>query len=425
MQIISDNDFSSVMDEFAVTEGEVFAVGVSGGADSICLCRMLARYAEKNGYGLLALTVDHRLRPESAAEAEQVHKWLTALGIKHKTLVWEGEKPLTSIEEEARLARYALLIKECKQQGIRFLCLAHNENDNVETFFMRLAKSGGVDGLSGIRPRSERNGITVLRPLLTFTREQIIATDKFLNQAWIEDPSNENEMYERVRLRKARPLLDNLGLSLEAVSKTMEKMAGVSTYLQKLQVEFCRNFVLTSSFGFLKVSLRQLVKLDEEVAVRVLARCIEGVGNNGEYTYPLRIEKLKDLFAKIKQADFKSATLGGTVIAKKDKGSWLYVVKEERHTAADKQVFEKQTLWDRFTLDFDGDLPSPLYVGKLGNTPLPDELKEVKKLFSANILKTIPVIKDKDGLLLIPLLGYKRSGSVSNIKCDCTFNLCF
>lgn len=423
MQIISDNDFASAMKEFLIAEGECMAVGVSGGADSICLCRMLDRYAKKYGCKVLALTVDHRLRPESAFEAEQVHNWLSALGIPHKTLVWEGDKPLTGIEEKARLARYDLLTAECKKQKIRLLCLAHNKNDNVETFYMRLAKSSGIDGLSGIRRRSVRNGVTVLRPLLGFTREEIKATNEAMGQEWIEDPSNENEMYERVRFRKAKSFFDDLGLSIDAVAKTMEKMARVSTYLQKLQKDFCRRYVLVSDFGFLKINLPHLLNLDNEIAERVLAECISAVGKNGEYTYPLQTAKVCRLLAQIKQKDFKKTTLGGTKIIKKEKNKWLHIIKEERSTEDKKEITEEHIVWDRFSLDFEGVMPTALYVEKLGNTSLPDNLKEVKKLFPADVLKTVPAVRDKDGLLFVPLLGYKRD---SDLKCKCTFNpFCF
>ncbi len=415
--MISDNDFATVMDEFSIPEGEVVAVGVSGGADSICLCRMLARCAEKSSREVLALTVDHGLRAESASEAKQVHKWLSDLKIPHKTLIWQGEKPKTAIEEEARLARYALLTDECKKQGIKYLCLAHNKNDNVETFFIRLAKSSGVDGLSGIKPESVRNGIVILRPLLNFTREQIKATNNFMKQPWIEDPSNENEIYERVRFRKARSFFDSLGLSLDAVAKTMDKLSAVSCFLSERRDDFCRKYVMVSDFGFLKVNLSAFLSLEDETARRVLEKVIGAVAGEDDYVYPLRTAKVSDLMNKIRSASFKSATLGGAKITKKDKNKWLHIVKEARSAEDDRPAVGKHIVWDRFVLDFDEELPKGLYVGKLGDD-LPEGLKDVKKIFSADVLKTIPAIRDKDGLLFVPLLGYKRS---KDVKCNCTF----
>lgn len=424
MQIISNDDFAEAM-EALVGKGvdiknQTFAVGVSGGADSICLCRMMAEYARKNNCKVIALTVDHQLRPESGDEAKQVHDWLTKLDVYHETLVWKGEKPTSAIEEKARFARYDLLIKECKKKNIKYLCLAHNKNDNVETFFLRLAKSSGVDGLSGIKPKSVRSGIMILRPLLNFDREKIKATNISMNQKWIEDPSNENEIYERVKIRKAKQNLDGLGLNLAAVFGTMQKMTKISQFIQQCQEDFCQRYVLSSDFGFLKVDLAALLKQHDEIIKRVLADCIFAMRKTDANEYPVGEAKISRLVEKIKSPECKTFTLGGTKLVKKNKNTKMYIIKEERNLESDKKVQEFVMNWDRFTLIFDK-LPSKdLYVGKLGNVKMPAGLEGVRSLFGRDVLNTIPAIRDKDGLLQIPLLGYKREKSV---ECKCVFEL--
>nr|WP_083901585.1 tRNA lysidine(34) synthetase TilS [Azospirillum sp. B4] len=115
----------------------VLAVGVSGGRDSLALTLLAHRWAQARGGRIQAFTVDHALRPESAAEAAQVARWLAARGIDHAILTWEGPKPATGLQAAARQARYALLAAACRERGILHLCLAHHREDQAETVALR------------------------------------------------------------------------------------------------------------------------------------------------------------------------------------------------------------------------------------------------------------------------------------------------
>ena len=145
------------------------AVAVSGGADSLCLTFLLHEWASKRKVQIYAFTVDHGLRKESAEEAKYVHQVLTQKGMAHQTLIWKGKKPTVSVEEKARQARYDLLFDACRKNKIEYLCLAHHQNDQAETFWLRLIRSSGVDGLSAMGECVQRGEITLLRPLLDFS----------------------------------------------------------------------------------------------------------------------------------------------------------------------------------------------------------------------------------------------------------------
>ena len=191
------------------------AVAVSGGADSLALTLLANAWARRRGGTVAALTVDHRLRPESAAEARRTGEWLASRGIAHQTLVWDGPHPASDIQAEARTARYRLLQACCAEQGYLHLLTAHHLEDRAETFWLRLARGSGLDGLAGISAVSERARCRVLRPLLDVPPERLRARLRREGQEWIEDPSNRNTEFGRVRVREARALIASEGLSAE------------------------------------------------------------------------------------------------------------------------------------------------------------------------------------------------------------------
>jgi tRNA(Ile)-lysidine synthase len=182
------------------------AVAVSGGPDSLALCLLARRWAEAHGGRVVALTVDHRLRPDSAAEAAAVASWLATLGICHHVLVWEGGKPTSGIQAAAREARYRLLGDWCRRADVLHLLLGHQREDQAETVALRAARGSGPDGLAAMAPVREMAGLRLLRPLLPVPRAALQATLAAAGQPWLEDPSNRAPSFARTRLRGAARL---------------------------------------------------------------------------------------------------------------------------------------------------------------------------------------------------------------------------
>lgn len=176
---------------------KVIAAGVSGGADSLALVLRLKEWGDANGKKIVALTVDHGLRSEAAAEAAYVAEVMQRFGIEHHILRWEGEKPVHGIEEAAREARYALIAAWCREAGVRVLATGHHRRDQAETFLLRLIRGSGVSGLSGILPVSERLGLMIIRPQLFDAPDDLKAYLEQCGVAWVEDPSNRNEDFLR------------------------------------------------------------------------------------------------------------------------------------------------------------------------------------------------------------------------------------
>lgn len=213
-----------------------FIVAVSGGPDSMALARLAAM--RRSLHGVLAVTVDHGLRAAARAEAEQAGEWCRAAGIDHRILVWEGDKPSTGVQAAARAARYRLLAALAEAEGYEAVLTAHNEDDQAETVFMRLARGAGPLGLAGMEPRlsiaaGPGKAVALLRPLLGFSRARIGATLGALGQNAIADPSNDDQGFERVRVRALLAALNEQALlTRQALVRTAARMRAAALRLE-------------------------------------------------------------------------------------------------------------------------------------------------------------------------------------------------
>jgi tRNA(Ile)-lysidine synthase len=185
-----------------VAPDRTIGLAVSGGPDSLAL---LLLAAEARPLRVEAATVDHALRSGSRAEAEMVAQVCDRLGVPHRILTanWD-EKPETAIQERARAMRYRLLGDWARERRIDALLTAHHLDDQAETFLMRLARGAGVKGLAGMRrvSRAPASAIAIVRPLLGWRHSELEAVCLAAGLEPVEDPSNEDRRFERVRMRK-------------------------------------------------------------------------------------------------------------------------------------------------------------------------------------------------------------------------------
>lgn len=363
------------------------AVAVSGGADSLCLALMMKDWAADQGTDIVALTVDHGLRPESTAEAEQVHAWLTARNITHHILTWTGTKPETRVEEKAREARYRLLLDWCHAHHVSTLLLAHQLEDQAETFFLRLAHASGIDGLSAMRPVTMREGVFLIRPFLDVPRSEIRQYLKtHYRQQWVEDPSNQDERFERVRMRKALPALSPLGLTPAAVALSVKRLARVRDSLDMWTDSFLKEQVIWSNGGYVFVPIFAWERLPKEIALRVLSFLLEAVGSQGAP----RLEQLE----KCCRSDMRAQTLAGCELVPVKNG--FYVCRERARMAAPVQLkADTPTHWDRFYVCVSKDATIAPLKEAIPKTGLP-----------AKVQRTVPAFYDGKTLLWVPSLDY-------------------
>jgi len=176
------------------------AVGVSGGADSTALALLAKQWVNERGGQVLALIVDHGLRSGSGAEASITRQRLEARDIPARVLTLTGLGG-AKLQETARRARHAALAEAARDAGTLFLLLGHHASDQSETVAMRALR--GNSGLEAMAGWTARNHAVLLRPVLRIAPERLRAFLRQENMQWVEDPSNQDPRFERVRLRLA------------------------------------------------------------------------------------------------------------------------------------------------------------------------------------------------------------------------------
>ena len=331
------------------------AVAVSGGADSMALCLLCHRWAEARGGRAIALSIDHRLRPESTGELRQVARWLKARGIAHGTLAWErkGGRPAAALQAEARAARYGLLTGWCRARGILHLLLAHHAGDQAETVLMRLSR-GGADGLAGMSAIAARDGVRLLRPLLGIAPARLRATLEASKQSWLEDPSNSNPVFERVRWR--RLISPELAPAVSAAAAAIGRERGEREHAVADLLASAR----LDPAGFLVMPFQAWATAPVPIAERALARCLVAVAGED---YGPRLENLARLCTRL-GAGMTAATLGGCRIVRRHDKLFIFreaAAAQERLRVAAGGVVR----WDR---RFDIHSPAAGAIARLGDS---------------------------------------------------------
>lgn len=269
------------LDAFRPTLGRAgVALAVSGGADSLSLLHLWAdaRALEPRLPRARVFTVDHGLRPRAAAEARFVGEVAAARGLGHRTLVWDGPKPAGNLQAEARAARRRLLFAAMRTEGLDTLLLAHHADDQAETFLLRLARGSGVVGLAAMAARRDEDGLVVLRPFLDLPKARLVATLTARGQIWIEDPSNGDARFDRAKMRRAMPMLAELGLDRDRLVATAAAMARAAAALDRDLDDLIGRAVAIHPAGFLRIEAATLAGAAEEIRLRFLARAIEVLG---------------------------------------------------------------------------------------------------------------------------------------------------
>lgn len=416
---LTSDDFSTLMAPFGPFEARpLVAVAVSGGADSLCLALLAQDWVRGRGGQAVALTVDHGLRPEASVEAARVGQWLAARGIDHHVLRWDGAKPESDIQAEARAARYGLLQQWCAAHGVLHLLLAHHQDDQAETLLLRLARGSGVDGLSAMAPVSEAFSLRLLRPLLGMPHARLAATLAARGQDWIEDPSNRNAAYARVRLRNLLPILAAEGMSAGRLAATARRLGRARAALEEAVADAAASWVEVHAAGHALVDPAAFGSVPEEVGLRLLARLVQAVGGGD---HPPREERVVALYDRLRGCADVSATLAGCRVL-----PWrgrLLVCREAGRMAPPLALAPgAELVWDgRFRLRVADDAPDGLHLGGLGA----DGWGRVAAALGSHhmpplpgpVRPTLPAVYDRQGLCEVAHLGYNQSSAAASALC--------
>jgi len=320
-------------------------LAVSGGPDSIALMWLAARWRSTLARGprLVAVTVDHGLRVEAAAEARDVKRLARTLDLTHRTLRWTGEKPKTGLPAAARTARYRLLAQAARASGATHILTAHTRDDQAETLLMRLLRGSGIAGLAAMARESERDGVLLARPFLHVSKSQLVATLKKAKIGFADDPTNRDTSFTRPRLREIMPVLAAEGGDARNLARLASRLTranqaveilvdGAERYLALRDREapragFDANAFASafdaSTFDASTFDAKAFAAMPEEIRLRLLKRAIDRFGHEG----PAELGKVEALLAALDQAGAKKGkerrprlkqTLAGALVSLTD-----------------------------------------------------------------------------------------------------------
>lgn len=399
-------------------------LAVSGGADSTALMHLATTWRARSAAAgaLEVLCVDHGLRPEAADEADGVARTARALGLPATVLRWDGPKPASGMQAAAREARYALMLAHIRDAvddpSRAALVTAHHRDDLAETVLMRLARGGGVDGLSAIHPVGRRAGIAILRPLLAVAKARLEATLLAAGATWVEDPSNADPRFERAQLRTERsagaaPRLDDAHLALTAARmqrarSALEAMVDerLAPFLDQALLVRCGVFRWPWPAG----------SLSDEIAIRLLMRVLPAIGG---ISGPLRLMRAERLWRDMQRPDFSGATLGNCQIMVNAGGETDIFREPQRHPLPVVETeFAGPLVWDdRFEITVHSAPKTALRVRAATRADL--DLFDIEPALSnlacpmAALLAT-PVVVADDAVIALPALNVHRGGAATS-----------
>ncbi len=321
-QAVRDAEADALFSGLDTLPGLVLAV--SGGPDSTALLVLAARWTQalkkkrQRHPALLAVTVDHGLRPEAKREALAVKALAGQLGVAHRTVQWRGPKPTNGLQEAARIARYRLLADAAKRAGYAHILTAHTLDDQAETVLFRLARGSGLTGLGGMAyaavvPVDIDSALFVVRPLLGVTKARLLATLKAAGVAHSEDPSNHDPRFTRPRLRALMPDLAREGLDARGLVRLAVRLRRAEATVE-FAVGAARAALAPGPWhesAPIVLPMPQFRALPAEVALRLLGRAVAHAGDEG----PVELGKLEELYRALRPArGAMRRTLAGAVI---------------------------------------------------------------------------------------------------------------
>ena len=378
-------------------------VAVSGGADSLALILLANKLVKKINGSVVGVTVDHSLRDESAEEAQHVKKELEKFHISHEIIKYSGPKPKTRIQEIARKYRYKLLGDFCKSRNIYHLLIGHHSLDQKETCLMRNWRDSGFIGLAGMSAVREFKNHRLLRPMLNLDPKKLkeyLTENKVI---WIEDVSNKNNFYLRVRAR-------------QYLSRSSWE---IGTFFAKkrieLEMKLSKWFSLNaevSSFGYVRINFKEFLISEKYLRKQILSRSISTVGG---LEYSPSFSSL-NLISEHFDNFSTSKALGGCLIFKKLDS--LFIVREIRNNEPKKIISNGGSIiWDRrFIVKMSKTNEKQIKLHRLGRKGFEQIRNAGYYRYNSNIPKvalfSLPALWERDKVVSVPHLGVKLEQKV-------------
>lgn len=388
-----------------IAAGQTLGVAVSGGSDSMGLLHLLLQA----GASVTVATVNHHLREEACDEAEAVAQFCARHGVEHDVLDWRWSGT-GNLQSEARSGRYDLLAHWAAQNDIAHIALGHTADDNIETFVMGLSRGAGLDGLSGMRHKFTRHGVTFHRPLLRARREQIRDMLRGANVTWSDDPGNDNPNYQRVQVRQSMAAFAAAGVDPEMILTSVGHLHSARHDFEiDLTEKLAGRFRL--DHGDLCFDLHWLENLPQGALRRVLNAALRFISGQD---YPPRAEKLNRFMAGLR----RKSVVHGCVLTVKDEG--LRIARE--HAAVALLRVPSEAKWDRRwqVVGKHGKTTEIRALGEDGIAQCPNGWRELN-LPRSTVLSS-PSVWDGAKLLSAPLAGWGNGWGLSLCQSENDFS---
>ncbi|MDC6465391.1 tRNA lysidine(34) synthetase TilS [Pelagibacteraceae bacterium] len=303
-----------------------FAIAVSGGADSLSLAFFSKIYLSEFKNKLYVIIVDHQIRKNSYKEALKVQSILKKKKIKSTILQWKGEIPKSNIQKNARDMRYSLISNFCMKKNIKFLVTAHHEDDQIENFFIRLLRGSGLAGLSSMSPNTKYSkSLRIIRPLLNLKKSDLKYVTLKYFKTYIKDPSNLNEKFLRIRVRKYRKIMDKEGLDTRKIVKTVGNLISANKALNYYKNKAIYKHVSFMSKNKCLINKKMFLEEDGEIIFKSFSDILSLI--SGKY-YPPRSKKVVNLIDRVKKKNFIKSTLGGCIV--EEKNNFILILRESK-----------------------------------------------------------------------------------------------
>lgn len=373
-------------------------VAVSGGGDSVALLHILAA----RGEDLRAVTVDHGLRDESATEAAQVATLCQRLGVPHTVLKWEGWDKSGNLQNAARQARLRLITAWAAEENITHIALGHTLDDQAETVLLRLARGSGVDGLSGMAAQRVDGPLTWVRPLLHARRDELRAYLVEKNVEWIDDPSNDDPKYDRVKARQALSVLTGLGITADGLVATADRMQDARTALEAATLALADTCADITDAGEVRIEMAPFNAAPDELRFRLLSATLQWISGA---PYRPRFDSLRGILARIDAET--GQTLHGCVI--RSHSGNIIVRREVSKVAPPCPV---NAVWDhRWAVTERGDEPAKT-IAALGEDGLRECENWREKGHAREVLLASPAVWNEGQLVAAPLAGMANGWAI-------------
>ncbi len=387
--------FESFYDALDSIGTSPIGLAVSGGSDSMALFYLSLFWSQSTGNIIKVASVDHGLRKGSDAEVEFVKDRVEKNLVSHFSL----KSPLDicnlqgNMQDNARRVRYNLLTEWAKKEEIECVLLGHTLDDQEENLILRFFRGSGVDGLASIEKKKFHNNILLFRPLLEYRKGFLQTFLKKIGKNWVEDPSNENDKFERVKIRKLLIKLKEAGLIKKRFFQTADHMRRASKVLAKVAINETKSMIEITELGEIKIDILKYIKAFEDTRLRILSGLISWY--SGDFYRPrfTQLNKLQKLLAE--KSDVKGVSLGGIIIKKS--GNFITTNREFSAIKSKGNIKFEKILWDnRWNISFGVDCNENFKVVPLGSLNYKKaDLFDIQKA-KKSILDTLPaIVKDK------------------------------